>query len=58
MTNHSNLLIFSSYFYFSYNLPIVFIIINNGGIYSGVDTDSFKEMASKDAALKYILLFN
>jgi thiamine pyrophosphate-dependent acetolactate synthase large subunit-like protein len=36
----------------------VFIIINNGGIYSGVDQESFKEMAKKDAALKYNLSFN
>ncbi|CAF4132151.1 unnamed protein product [Rotaria magnacalcarata] len=34
-----------------YSLPIVFIIINNGGIYTGVDSDSFQEMAKKDAAL-------
>jgi len=34
-----------------YNLPIIFIIINNGGIYAGVDADSFQEMAKKDAAL-------
>ncbi|CAF4611239.1 unnamed protein product [Rotaria sp. Silwood1] len=34
-----------------YNLPIIFIIINNGGIYAGVDAESFQEMAKKDAAL-------
>jgi len=34
-----------------YNLPIIFIIINNGGIYAGVDPDSFQEMAKNDATL-------
>ncbi|CAM2702395.1 unnamed protein product [Rotaria socialis] len=34
-----------------YSLPIVFIIINNGGIYTGVDSDSFQEMAKKDSTL-------
>jgi len=34
-----------------YNLPIIFIIINNGGIYAGVDKESFDEMARQDAEL-------
>ncbi|CAF1250594.1 unnamed protein product [Rotaria sordida] len=34
-----------------YNLPIIFIIINNGGIYAGIDAESFQEAAKKDAAL-------
>lgn len=37
---------------FSYNLPIIFIVINNGGIYAGVDGDTFRDMAKTDAALK------
>ena len=44
-------------FILSYNLPIIFIIINNGGIYAGVDLESFQDMARQDATLKYILLF-
>lgn len=38
-----------------YNLPIVFIIINNGGIYAGVDQEAFQEMAKENAALKYVV---
>lgn len=40
------------FFSLSYNLPIIFIIINNGGIYAGVDKESFDEMARQDAELK------
>ncbi|XP_034030904.1 2-hydroxyacyl-CoA lyase 1 [Thalassophryne amazonica] len=28
-----------------YNLPVVIIVVNNNGIYSGVDSDTWKEMA-------------
>lgn len=28
-----------------YNLPVVIIVVNNNGIYSGVDPDTWKEMA-------------
>ncbi|XP_028413402.1 2-hydroxyacyl-CoA lyase 1-like isoform X2 [Dendronephthya gigantea] len=31
---------------FRYNLPIVFIILNNNGIYNGVDEESWKDLAS------------
>ncbi|CAF1490276.1 unnamed protein product [Adineta steineri] len=34
-----------------YNLPIIFIIINNGGIYAGVDPEAFQDMAKNNAAL-------
>ncbi|UJR24963.1 hypothetical protein I4U23_006327 [Adineta vaga] len=34
-----------------YNLPIIFIIINNGGIYAGVDAESFQDMTRQDATL-------
>lgn len=28
-----------------YNLPVVIIVVNNNGIYSGVDPETWKEMA-------------
>lgn len=28
-----------------YNLPVIIIVVNNNGIYSGVDADTWKEMA-------------
>lgn len=28
-----------------YNLPVVIIVVNNNGIYSGVDSDTWKEMS-------------
>lgn len=28
-----------------YNLPVVIIVVNNNGIYSGVDAETWKEMA-------------
>ncbi|KAM4736042.1 2-hydroxyacyl-CoA lyase 1 isoform 2-T3 [Anableps anableps] len=28
-----------------YNLPVIIIVVNNNGIYSGVDSDTWKEMA-------------
>ncbi|XP_056142193.1 2-hydroxyacyl-CoA lyase 1 [Lampris incognitus] len=28
-----------------YNLPVIIIVVNNNGIYSGVDTETWKEMA-------------
>jgi len=31
-----------------YNLPIIFIIINNGGIYAGVDKETFQELSQQD----------
>ena len=35
------------YFYrFRYNLPIVFVVINNNGITFGVDPESYKDMTS------------
>lgn len=30
---------------YRYNLPVVIIVVNNNGIYSGVDTETWKEMA-------------
>lgn len=32
---------------FRYKLPIVIIIVNNGGIYSGLDKDSYRELRSE-----------
>ncbi|CAF1307575.1 unnamed protein product, partial [Didymodactylos carnosus] len=31
-----------------YNLPIIFIIINNGGIYAGVDKETYTELTKQD----------
>ncbi|XP_066484198.1 2-hydroxyacyl-CoA lyase 1 isoform X1 [Tiliqua scincoides] len=31
--------------YYRYNLPIIIIIVNNNGIYSGLDADNWKEMS-------------
>ena len=30
--------------HFRFNLPIIFIIINNNGIYAGLDEKTFKEI--------------
>lgn len=32
-------------FFIRYNLPVVIIVVNNNGIYSGVDPETWKEMA-------------
>lgn len=32
-------------FFNRYNLPVVIIVVNNNGIYSGVDPETWKEMA-------------
>lgn len=34
-----------SLFFNRYNLPVVIIVVNNNGIYSGVDPETWKEMA-------------
>ena len=31
-----------------YDLPIVFLILNNNGIYNGVDDESWKDISSSD----------
>lgn len=31
--------------FYRYNLPVVIIVVNNNGIYSGVDPETWKEMA-------------
>lgn len=33
-------------FFNRYNLPVVIIVVNNNGIYSGVDADTWKAMAN------------
>lgn len=45
---HFNSLLFlnnASPFYNRYKLPVVIIVVNNNGIYSGVDPETWKEMA-------------
>lgn len=32
---------------FRYKLPIVIIIVNNGGIYSGLDAETYKDIRSE-----------
>ena len=44
---------FSFLFFSRYNLPIIFMIINNNGIYSGVDEESWKELG-QDPATGYL----
>ncbi len=40
---------------FRYNLPIIFIIFNNNGIYGGLDQETFDSVTSEgDPCLKYI----
>lgn len=33
---------------YRYKLPVVIIIVNNGGIYQGLDTDTFKDMRNEE----------
>ncbi|KAJ7427179.1 hypothetical protein WISP_09189 [Willisornis vidua] len=50
--------------YFRYNLPMLIIIVNNNGIYSGLDANAWKEMlkfgnpATWEASSKELVLFN
>lgn len=38
---------------YRYNLPIIFVIFNNNGIYGGLDTESFNDLKSSgDPAIK------
>ena len=42
-------------FTFRYKLPIIFIIMNNNGIYRGLDKEAWKEVIqSEDLALRLI----
>lgn len=49
-------------FFYRYNLPILIIVVNNNGIYTGLDADTWKEMskfgdlATWWAPSKYVLL--
>lgn len=37
-----------------YQLPIIFIVMNNNGIYAGLDDDTFKEISDgSDPMLRY-----
>lgn len=38
-------LILYSYLFHRYNLPVIIIVVNNNGIYSGVDPETWKEMS-------------
>ena len=31
-----------------YNLPIILVVVNNNGIYGGLDEDIFKEVVTSD----------
>lgn len=33
-------------FFYRYNLPILIIVVNNNGIYTGLDADTWKEMSN------------
>lgn len=35
-------------------LPILFVIVNNGGIYSGLDKDSYEQVSSSDEPLLHV----
>lgn len=42
---------------YRYNLPVIFVIFNNNGIYGGVDKNTFDELKSSgDPCLKYALI--
>lgn len=44
-----------------YQLPIIFIVMNNNGIYAGLDDDTFKEIGSEgagDTMLRLLLLLD
>lgn len=41
-----------------YKLPVVLVIVNNSGIYGGVDKDTFKDMQeSGDVTKVYVLIY-
>ena len=48
-------IIVNNNFFYRYKLPIVFIIMNNNGIYRGMDNESWKTITdeSEDLGLKY-----
>lgn len=43
---------------FRYQLPIVIIIVNNGGIYGGFDQDTFNDIRSEGDLTKVYVLFS
>lgn len=44
---------------YRYKLPIVIVIVNNSGIYQGLDTESFKEIRNEgDPTQTYVHFHN
>lgn len=41
---------------YRYKLPIVIIIVNNGGIYSGLDAETYKDIRSEGDLTQMLVL--